>query len=92
MVAIALSSLVYIGFTLFLLYGALTQGFSSLTKEASRRRGGRKHGRRGGYAGYSQPRRLKTRYRVTEVSTMRARAKGYPMAQCSSGMLSKFIP
>jgi hypothetical protein len=29
-VAIVLSSLVYIGFTLFLLYGALTQGFSSL--------------------------------------------------------------
>jgi hypothetical protein len=32
LVAIALSSLVYIGFTLFLLYGALTQGFSPWRK------------------------------------------------------------
>ena len=90
--AIALSSLVYIGFTLFLLYGALTQGFSPWRKRHPGDGAVENVAGEGGYAGYSQSRRLKTRYRVTEVSTMRARAKGYPTAQCSSGMLSKFMP
>jgi hypothetical protein len=45
-----------------------------------------------GAAGHSQSRRLKTTYRLVHTTAMRRTAKGYPNAQCSSGMWSKFMP
>jgi hypothetical protein len=47
---------------------------------------------RGRAAGQSQPRRLKMAYRVRLTTSIRARAKGYPNTQRSSGMWAKFMP
>ncbi len=40
----------------------------------------------------SQSRRLKMRYRLTQTTAINPIAKGYPKAQCSSGISSKFMP
>ncbi|CAM5354810.1 hypothetical protein SNARM312S_04107 [Streptomyces narbonensis] len=45
-----------------------------------------------GMGGYSQSFFLKTTYRLVHTTAISTTANGYPPAQCSSGMLSKFIP
>lgn len=42
--------------------------------------------------GYSQSRFLKITYRLVQTTAISRIANGYPAAQCSSGMVSKFIP
>lgn len=41
---------------------------------------------------YSQSLRLKMTYRLVQTTAISSTANGYPPAQCSSGMLSKFMP
>lgn len=41
---------------------------------------------------YSQSFFLKTTYRLTHTTAISTTANGYPPAQCSSGMWSKFMP
>lgn len=45
-----------------------------------------------GICAYSQPFFLKMAYMAAPVAAMRPMAMGYPNAQCSSGMWSKFMP
>jgi hypothetical protein len=45
-----------------------------------------------GRPAYSQSLRLKMTYRLVHTMAIRAIAKGYPSAQCNSGMCEKFMP